>query len=66
MKKLFLAAVLAICGAATAMASGMGSLGANFLYGSKFDQVGLGVSYKVNLTDNFRVAPEMQYFLKVR
>ena len=62
MKKLFLAAVLAICGAATAMASGMGSLGANFLYGSKFDQVGLGVSYKVNLTDNFRVAPEMQYF----
>lgn len=62
MKKALFAAILSICGAASAMASGVGSLGVNFLYGSKFDQVGLGVSYKVNLTDNFRIAPEMQYF----
>jgi len=62
MKKLFLSAILALSGIVSAVASDMGSLGVNFLYGSKFDQVGLGVSYKVNLTNNFRIAPELQYF----
>ena len=62
MKKLFLVLVLSVAGVVSAAASGIGSLGANFLYGSKFDQVGLGVCYKLSLTDNFRIAPEMQYF----
>ena len=62
MKKFILALALSVAGVVSVAASGIGSLGANFLYGSKFDQVGLGVSYKLSLTDNFRIAPEMQYF----
>ena len=62
MKKFILALALSVSVVVSVAASGIGSLGANFLYGSKFDQVGLGVSYKLSLTDNFRIAPEMQYF----
>ncbi|MGM9803785.1 MAG: outer membrane beta-barrel protein [Muribaculaceae bacterium] len=62
MKKTILTLIATVACVISASAQGLGSLGANFLYGSKFDQVGLGVSYKVNLTENFRIAPEMQYF----
>ena len=63
MKKLFLTLVLALAGVVLASAADFGtSLGANFVYASKHSQKGIGINYKINFTDNFRVSPEFQYF----
>lgn len=63
MKKFFLTLVLALAGVVLASAADFGtSLGANFVYASKHSQKGIGINYKINFTDNFRVSPEFQYF----
>lgn len=63
MKKYFLTLVLALAGVVLASAADFGtSLGANFVYASKHSQKGIGINYKINFTDNFRVSPEFQYF----
>ena len=63
MKKYFLAIMLAVASVVSASAADFGtSLGVNFLYGSKKSQKGIGVNYKINFTDNFRVSPEFQYY----
>ena len=63
MKKFFLTLVLALAGVVLASAADFGtSLGANFVYASKHSQKGIGINYKINFTENFRVSPEFQYF----
>ncbi len=63
MKKYLLAVLVAVAGVFSASAIEFGSsVSANILYASKFNQTGIGVNYKINLTDNFRVSPELQYF----
>lgn len=62
MRKTLLMAIAAIMCALSATASTGQSLGLNFIYGSKFDQVGIGADYRLNITKNIRINPELQYF----
>ena len=63
MKKYFLAVMLAVASIVSASATDFGtSLGVNFLYGSKHSQKGIGVNYKINFSENFRISPEFQYY----
>ena len=65
MKKLCLLAAILLISLTTVFAQkGEKSIGFNLGYGSEIEGLKLGVNFKYNFSDQFRVAPSFDYFFK--
>jgi len=65
MKKLCLLAVVLLISLTTVFAQkGQKSVGVSLGYGSEMETLKLGVNFKYNFSDQFRVAPSFDYYLK--
>lgn len=43
---------------------GKQAIGGNLSYGTEIESVGIGLKYQYNITDQIRIEPSMNYFLK--
>jgi len=65
MKKLCFLAVMLLISLTTVFAQqGEKSIGVNLGYGSEIESLKLGVNFKYNFSDQFRVAPSFDYFFE--
>ena len=64
MKKIIIAACMTLLGLVLFCTKGKQAIGGNLSYGTEIESVGIGLKYQYNITDQIRIEPSMNYFLK--
>lgn len=65
-EKIIIAACMALLGCGSVFAQqGKQAIGGNLSYGTEIESVGIGLKYQYNITDQIRIEPSMNYFLKM-
>lgn len=66
MKKIIIAACMTLLSFSSVFAQkGKQAIGGNLSYGTEIESIGLGLKYQYNITDQIRIEPSMNYFLKM-